>query len=56
MLPDPEDEWQVVTEAKPTDAADGRPALRLGDGAAREVERHRALQGPACCWARARAR
>ena len=46
VLPDPEELWQVVTEAKPTDAADGRSALRLGDGAARQVQRHRALQGP----------
>ena len=40
------EQWKVVTETQPTDAADGRPAFRLGDGAAREVERHRGVQGP----------
>ena len=38
-------EWQVVTNDKPTDATAGRIEIRLGDRAAREIERDRAHEG-----------
>ena len=41
VLPDPEDQWKVVTDALPSGGANGRFAFRLGDGAARQVKRHR---------------
>ena len=56
VLPDPEELWQVVTEAKPSEKQMVGPPLRLGNRAARQIERHRALQGPDVAWARARAR
>ena len=46
VLPDPEEIWQVVTDGQAQRRPDGRASLRLGNGAAREVERHRDLQGP----------
>ena len=46
VLPDPEEIWQVVTEAKPTDAQ--MSDLRFAWEMVRHVksQRHRALQGP----------
>ena len=50
---DPESEWQVVTEQKPTRRTAGRTAIRLGCCAACEIERHRADAAAACWWASA---
>ena len=55
VLPDPENEWKVVTDCQPTRGPVGRPAFRLGDGPAREVQRHRAGQGPHVAGRRRRA-
>ena len=48
-------EWKVVTDCQPTRRPVGRPAFRLGLGAAREVQRHRAGQGPHVVGRRRRA-
>ena len=45
VLADPEEDWTPLTAAQPTPGANGRPADRLGDRAARQVERHRPGQG-----------
>ena len=42
---DPEDQWQVVTETQPSEEQMSDPPIRLGDGAARQIERDRVVQG-----------
>ena len=55
VLPDPEDQWKVVTDSRAHRRPNGRPALRLGDRAARQVQRHRGGQGPHVAGHRRRA-
>ena len=54
--PDEEEAWKVVTDARPDDRQAGRSPLRLGPGAAGQVQRHRGGQGPHVAWESERAR
>ena len=56
VLPDPEEQWHVATDASPPTAANVRPAFRLGNGAARHARTPSCSARTACCWAPGRAR
>ena len=55
VLPDPEETWQVVTAARPTDAQ--MTDLRFAWDMVRHVKSNAIVFARiACCWARRRAR